>query len=331
MPAWTSAAAWFDVLLDVLSTTEGEELRRAAKVASDTLLRVARADQLAADVTTGRGVATAHESVAAELGMCKRTVQRARALLEAMGLAVTIVPGRYLLKSERAAARALHGGRQIKAASVRALTVPKRRAVENVHLPRRGAVNPSTLLSEIPNKRAFARRSAAPRRSSGQKMDSNGGRAPHGIGVQKLAAGVVARMPWLARRVHIGRVCTALTRAGIDPARWTAASLIEKITEHERQSGMNAAHPLRQGNPLAYFVWRIRNAIDPEDTTALELAAARAAELAAERAEWARLREAERERMANVDHAEVQRILEQMHRDFPSRPTVRRRIIGGAS
>ncbi|WP_133246009.1 hypothetical protein [Amnibacterium flavum] len=318
-------------MLDVLSTAEGEGLRRAAKVAPDTLLRVARADQLAADVTTGRGVATAHESVAVELGMCKRTVQRARALLEAMGLAVTIVEGRYLTARERAAARALHGGRQIKAASVRALTVPKRRAVENVHLPRRGVVNLSTPLSEIPTKRAFARRSAASRRGSGSEKRSKVERAPHDVGVQKLAAGVVARMPWLARGAHIGRVCTALTRAGIDPARWTATSLIEKVTEHEKQAGVNAAHPLRQGNPLAYFVWRIRNAIVPEDTTAVEVAAARAAELAAERAEWARLREAERERMAKVDQAEVQRILEQMRRDFPSRPKVRRRTVGGAS
>lgn len=78
VPAWSSAAAWFDAVMDVLRTPEGEEARRAAKVAPDTLLRVAYADRAAADQATGRGVATAHETVAAQLGMSAKTVQRSR-------------------------------------------------------------------------------------------------------------------------------------------------------------------------------------------------------------------------------------------------------------
>jgi hypothetical protein len=62
--AWPSASAWFDAVMDVLSTPEGEAERRAAKVARDTLLRVAYADRLAADRRTGRDMATAHETVA---------------------------------------------------------------------------------------------------------------------------------------------------------------------------------------------------------------------------------------------------------------------------
>ena len=77
IPAWTSGAAWFDALMDALATHAGEERRREAHVAAGTLLRVARADWLAADVATGRGVATANETVAADLGMSAKTVQRA--------------------------------------------------------------------------------------------------------------------------------------------------------------------------------------------------------------------------------------------------------------
>lgn len=33
LPAWWSAAAWFDAVMDALRTPEGEELRRRARVA----------------------------------------------------------------------------------------------------------------------------------------------------------------------------------------------------------------------------------------------------------------------------------------------------------
>lgn len=162
VPAWTSGAAWFDAVMDALRTPEGEELRRRVSIAPDTLLRIAHADMLAADADTGRGVSTAHETVAEVTGVCKKTVQRARGLLEALGLAVSIVEGRYLTVAEREAALSAHGGRQIKAASVRALTMPKRWAVENVHLPRRGDLGIKTPDLEVKPTRASARESAAP-------------------------------------------------------------------------------------------------------------------------------------------------------------------------
>ncbi len=182
IPAWTSSAAWFDAVMDALRTPEGEELRRRAKVAPDTLFRVANADRVAADVTTGRGVATAHETVAAVLGMCKKTVQRTRKLLEALGLAVTVVEGRYLTVAERQAAERAHGGRQIRAASVRALTMPKGVAVENVHLPRRGSVSSITPDLKVKQTRASALKSAASRRPRASTKRTPSPKFPKSVG-----------------------------------------------------------------------------------------------------------------------------------------------------
>ena len=74
LPVWTTASAWFDAVLDALASGEGEAARRRAKVAAGTLMRVAYADAASADRATGRGVTTAHETVAAQLGMSAKTV-----------------------------------------------------------------------------------------------------------------------------------------------------------------------------------------------------------------------------------------------------------------
>ncbi len=130
--------------MDALATGEGEQIRRRVSVSRDTLLRVAWRDAQSADAATGRGVTTAHATVAAELGMAKKTVERARQIVQELGYAVTILEGSYSTQEQRRAAYEHHGGRQVRFASTRALTVPKaaasRRAVENVDLPRRGSV-----------------------------------------------------------------------------------------------------------------------------------------------------------------------------------------------
>ena len=159
VPVWPSAAHWLETLAAALRTPQGEELRAAAKVSADTLIDVAAADARAADSRTGRGVTTAHETVAKALGCSAKTVQRARTLLEALGFARTVVRGRYLTTQERAAATAHHGGDQRRMASERALLIP--RSLSNVHLPRR-----VSLISSLPSrsdlpKRADARAGAA--------------------------------------------------------------------------------------------------------------------------------------------------------------------------
>ena len=316
-------------------------------MAAGTLLRVARADWLAADAETGRGVATAHETVAAALGMSSKTVQRARALMEALGFAVTIVGGRYLTTAEREAAYAAHGGHQVRAASLRALTLPKPAAVENVHLPRRGGVLESSLVRENSPTRAHARKSAAPRPPATRKRTQRAGRPaqPRSLELQRFAARLIdgderelevtrRRLPWLldraGRPAHIGALCDVLSNAGIDPRRWTPRELIERIDRwHQSQGRATLAGTSRA--PLAYFAWQLREAIDPAAPTPAEEVEIRRAKRDAERAELARDREAEQARMAAVDDAEVARIIAQMRADMTAERRSRRHRVAPSS
>lgn len=318
IPAWTSPAAWFDAVMDVLATPEGEELRRRAKVAPDTLLRVANADRAAADGTTGRGVCTAHETVAALLGMCKKTVQRARGLLETLGLAVTVVEGRYLTRAERVAAERSHGGRQIRAASVRALTMPKRAPVENVHLPRRGSANLKTLYPEIKQTRMTARKSVASRRppaltkNPAEKRFSSSGR-PRSLTLQRFAGQLVVRLRWLGDGRHIGQVCQMLERCRVDPDRWTVSAFIDAINRGNTRAGVTIVDPTEQRDPVAYLAWQIRRAIDPDEPTLAEEALLRAVQARAEQEARRVEAKADALRWANRDQVAIDAAIAAMH------------------
>jgi hypothetical protein len=334
VPAWTSGAAWFDAVMDALRTPEGEELRRRVSIAPDTLLRIAHADMLAADVDTGRGVSTAHETVAEVTGVCKKTVQRARGLLEALGLAVTVVEGRYLTVAEREAAESAHGGRQIKAASVRALTMPKRWAVENVHLPRRGDLGVKAPDLEVKPTGASARESAAPRppaKTTGStRRGSSRSGWPRSIGVQRFAAGLVARMRWLADGRHIGQVCAMLERTGVDPDRWTIDAFMDALATGNKRAGFTVAEPSGQRDPVAYLGWQIKNAIDPNEPTPAEEAQLRAIQARAELEARRREREAEEARWASRDQAAIDEAIAAMHEQQRAWERARRHPDGAA-
>lgn len=326
--AWQSGSAWFDAVMDVLGTGDGEEARRRAKVARDTLLRVAYADRQSADQATGRGVATAHETVAVQLGMSAKTVQRARLLLEALGLAVTVVEGRYLTAAERVEATGRHGGHQVRAASTRALTLPvgyrvpgasvergdDSRAVESVHLPPAKGVNVSSHLPEKSPTRAHSRtpRPTASRRAASTKAKRfSGPRVPRGLQVQRLAAELVRRMPWVARDRHIGVVCDLLERLDVVRGGWTASELFDAISRHVATSGIRLAGVDDQRDPVAYLSWLLRSAVPPGSRSpAADVIDERRAVLTRQAQE----REAEQARRARiaVEADEIQAIIDRM-------------------
>lgn len=239
---WRNRTTWLASLQATLQTTAGEQARAAAHVAGDTLLLVAAADAATADSSTGRGVATAHDTVAALLGMSSKTVQRARTLIETLGHAVTVFAGRYLTIAERAAARRHHGDAQLRAASTRALTHPRDAVpVEDVQLPRRGNPSPKSHPSENSSTRVTARRKAA-------------SITPIPLGVQKLAGQLVVRMPWLARGRHIGALARLLHRHRLDvDAGWSAERLLQQLERHLRTTGASVPDPAEQRNPLGYL------------------------------------------------------------------------------
>jgi hypothetical protein len=207
-----------------------------------------------ADVRTGRSVATAHDTVAVLLGMSAKTVQRARTLLERLGLAVTVWAGRYLTIAERAAARARHGASQLRAASTRALISPKQAAVlvpvENVQLPRRGHRPSQPHPSKNSSTRVAARRKPAPR-------------TPIPVGVQHLAAQLARQMPWLARNRHIGALARLLHRHNLTiDTGWTATRLLRVLEQHNRTTGHLVPDPASQRNPLGYLNWLLTTAVE---------------------------------------------------------------------
>lgn len=337
LPAWSSAEVWFDALLDVLATPAGEECRAAAKVGRDTLLRVAYADRKAADQATGRGVATAHETVAAQLGMSAKTVQRVRRLIERLGLAVTVVEGRYLTTAERAAATARHGGRQDRAASTRALIMPRevgmvadRRPVENVHLPSPGRVKSSSPVRKYSPTRALARTRKAtaarrPAKTTGKTLIRS--TKPRTLAVQQLAAELARRMPWLVRDGrHVGHLCDALDRQQLVQRGWTSQQILDRIDTYNRSTSTRTADPVAQRDPVSYLVWMLRRAIAPDDLSpSVEAAERRDRNLAARRSATAEA--AARRAQLDAERDQIDAAIAAMHAQFPRRHRPRRGLL----
>ena len=313
LPAWSDRARWLAQVAAVVATGEGEAARASAHVAVDTLLRVAAADAASADQRTGRNVATAHDTVAALLGMSAKTVQRARTLLERLGLAVTVWAGRYLTVAERAAARRRHGQAQLRAASTRALISPKHAAalvpVENVQLPRRGHPTSTPRPPENSSTRLTARRKPA-------------SMPPIPVGVQKLAAQLAQRMPWLARDRHIGALARLLHRHRLDvDAGWSAERLLHVLEQHNWTTGQSVPDPARQHNPLGYL-HTLLTAANPQLPAQARPRAVRSAAL------WRLEDDARRQQLAAEDPAiraaAIARLRSEMAADGSLRPRVPR-------
>ena len=168
--------------------------------------------------------------------------------------------------------------------------------------------------------------------------------APRPIELQQFAARLVdgderdrdakRRMPWLlnagrhGRAVHIGALCDVLAGAGVDPTRWKPREVIETIDRwHQAQGRRTLAGESR--DPLRYFAWQLRMAVDPAAPTPTEEAEIRRAQRADERDELAREREAERQRMRADDLAEFERISAQMRADMEASGRARRHRDGG--
>ncbi|MEA9986097.1 hypothetical protein QN358_12600 [Subtercola sp. RTI3] len=254
--------------------------------------------------------------------MSKRQVQRAREIIQELGFAVTVLEGSYLTRAQRQDAHERHGGFQLRAASTRALTIPKplknSHPVENVHLPLRPKVLSKSSVLENLTTRASALREAASqpkaaRRNNpkpvGQKRTVG---LPRPLEEQRFAARLAARMPWLVRGRHIGQLMSAVARAGVDTSRWTVGDLLDAIERFTRAAGISVTDPGAQRDPLGYLVWLLKAFIEPGGLTPTEQ---READYARKVEAQRRAREEderERERASSVDDEDVARIIAAM-------------------
>lgn len=325
VPAWPSGGAWFDALMDAVTSEEGKAFLEAHRVSIsvDTLLRVARADWLAADARTGRGVTTSHQSVATELGMSARTVRRAREVIQDLGFATTIVFGRHLTAQERELARERHGGHQDRAASVRAMTMPRpTEPVENVHPPRRGSVKRSLPVKRFSPTRAGARATAAPRPEPRQKRPRPGRKehSPRPVALQKLAWQVAWHYRLALRTSsdspgsliggrHIGHLCNILSRHGVTPDRYSLSTLKRELDAALQQHRVTPLENHQKRDPLANFAWTLRFlASERGQETLLERQMRERAERAQARLHAAQERAAEEARIGGLDVQELDAI-----------------------
>lgn len=300
--AWRSPTSWLAAVHHDVTTQRGEAIRRRHhQIAVWKVLRVAREDATAADHRTGRNVSTAHATVAARAGLSETAVGRARAVLRDLGFSVTVVEGRYLTTAEREAARQHHGGEQRRCASVRDLTMPRhhfrgpRTCGPTDYLPRRGSGPLSVQGSSGSPTRALRARGAATRPKDATKKPRSTAPRPS-LGLQRLAAALNQRLPWLAHGRHIGALCAALTAAGVDET-WTAHDVLEVLDRRNHDQGLYALPPRAQQDPIALLVHQLRQAL----TTTAETPPQRRRREAAAREAARQTRDAEASRAR--DHA----------------------------
>jgi len=244
IPTWGGRRRWLAAVCVALDQPDGQQLLARHHVAPATVVAIATLDAQAADHRTGRFVATAHATVARALGICSRTVQRARQVLIDAGLAAVVAAGRYLTGTERRQAAAA-GRHQIRAASTRVLTLPRHLA--HVHLPRRGSSTPHTSRQCMGTNRALTRAKAATKQLT------------RPIWIQRLAGRLATRLPWLATS-HIGTLCDTLVGLPITPD-WTAADIIDTLDARNRHLGLLALPPPSQHHPAALLAHQLTDAL----------------------------------------------------------------------
>lgn len=271
--AWQSREAFLATVAEVAESSPWRAPRRAGFVA------VLEALAKFAEHRTGRDVAVSVAKIEKATGLSRSSVFRRLADARDAGLVVTVETGRHLYRAERAAVKAA-GRRYIRKASVRALShAPRTDTPTN---PERVGSKPSDSLNHQ------ARKTRTAKTTSNSKTD----RKPRTLRVQRLAADVDRRLPWLTKDRHVGALCSVLASAGVEE--WTASDVVAAVDAWHAERGWKTL-AREASNALGWFSRALHRAID-------DGAVSRSAAAQAER-EAAVLRAAERAREAAEDEA----------------------------
>lgn len=261
-PGWHSAQRWLAVVDRWAHSRAGRRACERHHTDPDTVVAIAGRLAEYADHDSGRRCAPSQGTVAAAQRCARKTVQRAENALVHGGLLVLIHgTGLYTAAMYRQYRKLRRAGHQLAlprfCVRVRALTLP-RSAVHHVPLPAEGRNLSVTGVSQwSPTARAARRAAARPKKPAPTRP----GRP---LEVQRFAARLTLRLPWLARKRHIGAVCDALTWAGVTPDRWTTETLLAQLAD---------IGPIPDGStsrsPLGWLHVALQR-IDPEAETPVE-------------------------------------------------------------
>lgn len=282
IPCWNTRSQWLELLRADLDRDDAVTVLRAHHASPVTVYRVARMDAAAADTTTGRNVRTAHATVARALGVSVDTVRRARRVLRDLGFSVEVVRGRYMTAQEREDAARAYGSRQRRFASTRCLTIPARcRAMH----PYPCGVNSS---GHSTSRRVPSTRLRAAGTSKNQPKSTPLTRRIPPLGVQKITARLVQRMPWLdrGRSGHLMGLSRGLVACGVTEE-WTTQDLMNAVEADHQGLGLLSLPPDSQKNPRALLLHQIKRAITGKEPPARARRAAEDARRVARAAEIA--------------------------------------------
>jgi hypothetical protein len=260
IPAWRSRTHWLQALAVALAMPDGQAILRHEQTSYRSVLCVARVDAFSADHRTGRSVATSHHTVAIRTRLSAGTVQKARRVLSRAGFMHTVAPGRYLTSQERVEAQNHHGGRQIRAASTRALSLPASAAgYHSGHLSRRDkSVYRRSVGINYPT-RASAREAA----TRPEQKRSHEVLPPVPLAVQFFAAKLRHRLGWLKGDFHMLGIARILIAEGIDVSQWTVENFVRAIdTAAARNGGFPDWGSIRR--PLAYLRFWVQQLDEPK-------------------------------------------------------------------
>lgn len=282
IPCWATRSRWLKTVEAELDGETASEALKKHHAAPHTVYRVARMDAAAADTTTGRNVRTAHATVARALGVSVDTVRRARRVLRDLGFSVEVVRGRYMTAQEREAATREHGSRQRRFASTRCLTIPAR--CRAMHPYPCGV----TSFPQNPSRRVPSTRWRAAGTSKNQPKSTPLTRQTPPLGVQKIAARLVQRMPWLdrGRSGHLMGLSRGLVACGVTEE-WTTQDLMNAVEADHQGLGLLTLPPDSQKNPRALLLHQIKRAITGQEPPARARRAAEDARREARAAEVA--------------------------------------------
>lgn len=260
-PVWPSRSRWLDA---ADSWAQGGAL--TGRMRPGVFMALCAAAARYADSATGRNVAVAAKTLAAEIGCSERTVSTWRAVLLESGLGVLARQGSG-------------GGGRNNRAPIWHLTVPEGmsfygRKKTTCDLPPLRSSRGLCPVEENSPRRAAARPRGdhAPKRPR-QNRPAAG---PRPLALQRLAGQLVARAHGLGAIsesgwqppgiAHIGAICDALAAAGIDPALITAADIGRALDADARSTSAGAGVPARRGwiwpdritNPAGFLACRLK-------------------------------------------------------------------------